>query len=140
VGEGQRAGRYFDARTPGGTGDNGERGVPGAACLCEPHLSRFPPADAALCLPSLGRDRHASRGTAACVGQAESAERLQNASGSRAAHFTFDDFALAATLRLFPRPPFYGAGRVGKALRRRAGLEWLLLALMRYPARKPDDF
>ena len=42
-------------------------------------------------------------------------------------------------LRLFSRRYFLCAERIGKPLRRRARLERLLLALVRRPARQPDD-
>ena len=53
---GETPGGDADPRARGGTGHRRQGGLPRAAHLREPHLSGFPSADAALCLPALGRN------------------------------------------------------------------------------------
>src|SRR5580704_7144941 len=79
------AGRELDPRVEGGTGYRRQGGLPRAADLCEPPLSRLPSSHAALCLPALGRFRDCAGGTEAQMGAADGAPRLPDAARRRTA-------------------------------------------------------
>ena len=55
--------------------------LPRAARLRQPHLSRLPPAHAALCVPALGGHRQAAGGSGGEVGLSEGAPRPPDAPG-----------------------------------------------------------
>src|SRR5262245_65997178 len=65
-----------------------------SAHLREPHLSGFPPVDAALCLPALGRNRSRAGGPVASLGKAEPATRVSDAARRRTLDIASYDAAL----------------------------------------------
>ena len=71
-----------------------KRGLPRAADLREPQLSGLPSADAALCLPALGRNGDGEGRPGADLGPAEPAAGLSDAAGGRAADRASDDAAV----------------------------------------------
>src|SRR5208282_3394535 len=79
------AGTELDPRAEGGTGYHRQAGVPRAAHVCEPPLSRLPPAHAALCLPALGRDGRGAGGAKAQMGATERVAELSDAACRRTA-------------------------------------------------------
>ena len=88
---GERPEAMSDPRAEGGTRHRYQGGVPRAADLREPSLSRLPPAHAALCLPALGGFRRGEGGTAAQMGAAERSPRLSDAARRRTADLASDD-------------------------------------------------
>src|SRR6266581_5659465 len=80
---GRAAGAEPYSRIEGRAGDYGQGGMPRAADLCEPSLSRLLSADAALRLPALGRLCTGQGGTTVQVGAAARVAQLSHAARRR---------------------------------------------------------
>src|SRR5262249_27085186 len=89
-----------DPRTERGTGHRRKGGLSRASHFRESRLRGISPADAALRLPPLGRDRQSTGRPKASLGSPEPSEELQNATGRRAAGRSFDDIAVNARLEI----------------------------------------
>src|SRR5262249_52979856 len=115
---GRTAGSKSDPRTAGGAGDRHQGGVPRAADICEPSLSRLPPFDAALCLPALGGDRAAAGSAGTQMGAAERSAQLSDAARRRALDTAPDDAVVTPmTIREHDRrsgkPALWGKRDIG---------------------------
>ena len=76
---GERPETELDPGVEGGTGNNRQRSLSGAADFRQPRLSGLSSPDAAICLPALGGNGHRAGRAEACLGETEPAAGVPDA-------------------------------------------------------------